>query len=172
MLAKLLPVILLIVGTGAGVGAGIMLRKPPEPDPELHAEDADYDTKAEHKDAKAKKKPKAKDEEEVEREYVKLNNQFVVPIVSSDRIAALVVVSLSLETALGMKEQVFAREPKLRDVFLRVLFDHANIGGFGGAFTQADTMEALRGALRDAAQAELGDGVSDVLIVDIARQDA
>ena len=51
-------------------------------------------------------------------------------------------------------------EPKLRDVFLQVLFDHANMGGFRGAFTRSDVLEPLRTALREAAQKHLGKGTS------------
>ncbi len=81
------------------------------------------------------------------------------------------VLSLSLEVTTAMTEQVYAREPRLRDGFLRVLFDHANAGGFGGAFTQSNNMEILRGALLEVARKSLGAAVSDVLIIDIVRQD-
>ncbi|MEO9777873.1 MAG: flagellar basal body-associated FliL family protein [Sedimentitalea sp.] len=104
-------------------------------------------------------------------EFVKLNNQFVVPIVQADRVAALVVLSLSLETQAGARERVFEREPKLRDMFLRVLFDHANMGGFDGSFTRPGKLDVLRQSLADVAQKELGDDVESVLITDIARQD-
>jgi len=64
------------------------------------------------------------------------------------------------------------REPKLRDSFLRVLFDHANMGGFEGNFTNAQVLGRLRAALREVAQQDLGvDVAQDVLIVEIARQD-
>ena len=63
-------------------------------------------------------------------EYVKLSNQFVVPVVKGKTVVSLVVLSLSLEVPEGQKDAVFRREPKLRDSFLQVLFDHANIGGF------------------------------------------
>ncbi len=63
-------------------------------------------------------------------------------------------------------------EPKLRDVFLRVLFDHANAGGFSGSFTKTTRMNTLRMGLLEAAQKALGPVVSDVLIVDVVRQDA
>ncbi len=104
-------------------------------------------------------------------EFVKLNNQFVVPIVGRSRVEALMVISLSLETIPGLSERVFSLEPKLRDLFLQVMFDHANMGGFDGSFTQASNLEGLRRALREVAQAQLGKDVSNVLIVDIVRQD-
>ena len=93
-------------------------------------------------------------------------------MVESGQVAALVVVSLSLEVTAGSTETVFAREPKLRDVFLQVLFDHANAGGFRGSFTDGSNLIVLRQALKEVAMQVLGDMVSDVLIVDIARQDS
>ena len=101
-----------------------------------------------------------------------MNNQFVVPIVADDRVAAMVVLALSIEVPSGMSDIVFRREPKLRDSFLQVLFDHANMGGFDGAFTSAEVLGRLRTALREVAEKDLGRDVArDILIVEIARQD-
>lgn len=155
MLSKLMPLVFLVLGCAAGIGTGLVLA----PDSDPGGRDAGT-AQTEVADRAA------------ETEYVKLNNQFVIPVVLDERIEALVVVSLSLETTLGIRETVYAREPKLRDAFLRVLFDHANMGGFSGAFTQAERLDPLRAALREVARQELGADVRDVLIVDIARQDA
>jgi hypothetical protein len=85
----------------------------------------------------------------------------------------LVVLSLSVEVDTGQSSAVFDREPRLRDSFLRVMFAHANAGGFDGAFTEASAMEPLREALREAAQGTVGAAnVRDILITDITRQDA
>ncbi|WP_420011383.1 flagellar basal body-associated FliL family protein [Tateyamaria sp.] len=157
---KLLPLILLLVGSGAGVGAGIFLR--PAPDP--------ADT-AMAKEKVSVEKTAAEQSGSTEHEYVKMNNQFVVPVVDGAQVSALVVMSLSLEVPAGQKDAIYAREPKLRDSFLQVLFDHANIGGFDGAFTDANNLDVLRGALREVAQKDMGDQITDVLIVEIARQD-
>ena len=163
MLSKLLPVILLIIGTGGGIGAGIMLAPAPEPVESAEASKP------------AAPKPEAKEPEELseenQREYIKINNQFVVPVVERENLTSLVVMSLSLEAKKGTTEKVHAYEPKLRDVFLQVLFDHANMGGFRGAFTRSDVLDPLRTALREAAQKHLGKDVYDVLIMEISRQD-
>ncbi len=104
-------------------------------------------------------------------EYARLNNQFIVPVVSGGRVSAMIVMSLSVEVATGNLEAVFAAEPKLRDVFLQAMFNHANMGGFDGTFTSSTAMRSLRQALRDAARAVMGEVATDVLIVDIVRQD-
>jgi hypothetical protein len=168
---KLLPLVLLFVGVGAGVGAGIFLR----PEPPVKVADA----KVPHEEGEANDKMREdekheEDGHEVEgaNEYAKLSNQFVVPIVRGERVTALVVLALSIEVPAGQTETVYLREPKLRDSFLQILFDHANVGGFEGNFTDAQVLSRLRVALREVAQRDLGrDLAKDVLIVEIARQD-
>ena len=166
MKALLLPLILLVLGTGSGIGAGLFLAPPPA---EEDTTEALHDCPApDQHDAEAV--PAAIDVSE-EREYAKLNNQFVIPVVDEGQIAALVVMSLSLEVAVGERAAVFAAEPKLRDRFLQVMFDHANNGGFSGNFTTGPNMRALRNDLLQAAQHVSGERVTDVLLIDIVRQD-
>ena len=153
MIRKLLPLVLCLIGAGAGAGAGLFLRPPPpEPDPAAEAAPAPVDPA-------------------LVPDYVKLSNQFVVPLVEKERISAMVILTLSLEVTQGSTEQVYAREPKLRDAFLQLLFDHANTGGFRGSFTDAANLVILRRGLLDIAKSILGDIVTDVLITDIVRQD-
>ena len=174
MFRLLLPVLLAVVGAAAGIGAGIAL-KPAGPTADAAAvEDPCGPTQPAAQDAPDDPAPgpaPASAADDPTTEYVKMSNQFVVPVVDGERVAALVVLSLSLETVAGARTDVHAREPKLRDVFLQVMFDHANAGGFSGAFTSGDRIDRLRGALREAAQTVLGDRVIDVLVTDIARQD-
>ena len=159
MQSKLLPILLLLIGTGGGIGAGIFMM------PADSTEEA----------AAAKEEEKA-EEEEIDpeagpNEYVKMSNQFVIPIVHKDKVASHVVMSLNIEVPPGKRDSVYTREPKLRASFLRVLFDHANMGGFKGAFTMSGQLDPLREALLEIARLEAGEEVIDVLIVDIARQD-
>ena len=160
----LLPIILALIGLGFGAGAGYFLRPPPED----HAEINPCGDSADHTAETAQPDP---DDPAAARDYVKMNNQFVIPVVESERVAALVVLSLSLEVTAGGQELIYEREPKIRDAFLQVLFDHANSGGFDGAFTNGRTMTILRDALRESAISTLGPVVTDVLIIDIVRQD-
>ncbi|MES0826704.1 flagellar basal body-associated FliL family protein [Ruegeria sp. SCP11] len=166
---KLLPVVFLLVGLGAGIGAGVVLAPPGETKEDAKQED----TKAEklNENSDEKKDNAGKKDEQSDYEYLKLTKQFVVPVVDTDRIAALVTMSLSLEVTPAMTEAFYAREPKLRDGFLQVMFDHANSGGFDGAFTDSDNMNVLRKALLETARKDLGDDVSQVLIMSVSRQD-
>lgn len=166
-MGKILPILLALVGLGAGTGAGLFLR--PAPDPAEAAQPSDGDAPhAETSDTG----PKEEADPEHQPDYVKLNNQFIVPVVEDGRVASMVILSLSLEVTTGGSEKVYAVEPKLRDVILQVLFDHANSGGFRGSFTDGSNLVLLRKALLEVSQSVLGDMVSDVLIVDIMRQDS
>lgn len=165
MIRKLLPVLLALVGLGIGGGAGLFLRPAPET-PVAEGENA------EHRGDTAKTEEHSEEEPEIPPEYVKLNNQFVVPVMDDGKVISMVILSLSLEIEPGSSQDIYAREPKLRDVFLQVLFDHANAGGFQGSFTDGSNLVLLRKALFETAQGVMGETVKDVLISDIARQDS
>lgn len=171
---KLIPFALILVGLGAGTGAGLLLR----PDSVLSSSsdeanpanaDSHPDTISPGDAGAVPKRSRARDDAY---EYIKLNNQFIIPIVAEDSIESLILISLSLEVVPGQSQLVYLHEPKLRDAFLQVMFDHANMGGFRGTFTATDRLESLRRSFLDVAQAVLGPAVSAVLITDIARQKA
>lgn len=168
MIGKVLPVLLALIGLGGGVGAGLLLRQSSNDTDHSatvaqadHASDGQADEHAASSGGHSEGTP----------EYVKMNNQFVIPVVKNGRVTSMVVLSLSLEVAPGNTEAVYQREPKLRDAFLQVLFDHANIGGFSGSFTDGSNLVVLRNTLREAAVLVMGGVVTNILITDIARQD-
>lgn len=145
---KLIPLIIGLIALLGGGAAGYVLRPHEEPAAE-----------------------EAPEEPVAPPDYVKLNNQFVVPVLEKGQVVSMVILSLSLEVATGTSEKVYEIEPKLRDAFLQVLFDHANAGGFRGSFTDGANLVLLRRALLEAAKAILAEAVTDVLIVEIVRQD-
>lgn len=162
-MAKLLPVILMIIGGAIGAGAGTFLKP---------AGDAMCDPAEEcEPDEKAPATEEADKELAEDIYYVSMKNQFVVPVIQNEVVRSLVVLSLSLESSPEESEIIFSREPKLRDVFLQVLFDHSHVGGFNGAFTESGRLSALKVALLEAAQSVVGSVVSDVIITDIVRQE-
>jgi flagellar basal body-associated protein FliL len=156
-LGLIIPVIALAAGVAAGAGGALFLSGDP---PEDAAE------------ASAEPVPPPEPEPGAPTEFAALANQFVVPVLTDGDVRALVLVSLSLEVTEGAAAEVHSIEPRLRDAFLQVLFDHANSGGFDDRFTQSDRMSLLRFGLREAAQKLLGPILIDVLIVDIVRQEA
>ena len=178
MIRLLLPVILLLAGLGGGVVAGKMMSgggeetasdSPAEDDghggDERHGaeEDDGHGSSGDHGEESDPNSPY---------EYVRLNNQFVVPLIRHGSVRSLVVLTLTIEVESGENELVYDREPRLRDALLRVMFSHANVGGFDGSFTAVESMAPLREGLREAARQVLGTVAHDVLIMDIVRQDA
>ena len=151
MIRKLLPILLGLLGLGLGIGAGVFLR--PAVDGHAVVEPEPLDPA-------------------LAPDYIKLANQFIVPVMVKGKVGAMVILSLSLEVASGSTEQVYKLEPKLRDQFLQVMFDHANSGGFSGSYTDGANLLLLRKALLESAKGVLKEQVSDVLIIDIVRQDS
>jgi len=170
MLRFLIPIVLLGLGAGAGVLAARIFAT--EPAATAAAPDSRPDTEAHAGAPPAEGQGAEAAETDSDVEYVRLNNQFIVPIVRHGMVRSLVVIALSIEVPPDAAEAVYAREPRLRDDFLQVMFAHANMGGFDGSFTRAAALAPLRDALREAARGILGDLARDVLIVDIVRQDA
>jgi hypothetical protein len=156
MMSKLIPLAMLAVGFGAGAATAFF------------SGPTGADQGEQKPDALQPTEEKARPEKS---EFIKLSNQFVVPIILNEKVSSLVVLSLSLETVPGMREAIYEREPKLRDAILQVLFDHSNMGGFTGAFTKSNSLDLLRTSLREIVQMEFDKGVIEVLITDIARQD-
>ena len=117
--------------------------------------------------AEAAKKPAA------ELTYVTMDKPFVVPVFAGEKVVAMVVLSLSVETDAEAAHTVEAVKPRLRDSFLKVMFRHANSGGFNGSFTTGRKMDDLKSALLQAARAVMADTpVEEILITEIARQDS
>ncbi len=153
---KFLPIVLPVLGLGAGVGAGILV-----PPPAPQSADCPASETQAARDTTARDTPV---------EYMKLNNQFIVPLVSGNDVTSMVIVSLSLEIEQGRQQDIYDIEPKLRDAFLRVMFDHASLGGFEGNFLSHLGLDTLRLALREMGQATAGPVLRDVLIVDLVKQ--
>lgn len=154
-MGKLIPLFLILLGLGAGVGAGLVLRPVPE---------------AESADAPAETTVTRAVPATVETGIFEFANQFMVPLVEDGHITSVLVTKLAIEIAESQRAAVVAHAPRLRDAFLQVLFDHANIGGFQGAFTAQNNLALLRRALLEAAQQRLGpDVVFEVLITDLLR---
>jgi len=167
MLRLLLPILLMLAGLAGGVFAGRMLSDAAEPAAAEGSDGQDDDgAEATEEDGAGQDAPDNR------YEYLRLNNQFIVPLIRHGSVRSLVVLSLTLEIESGATETVYDREPRLRDALLRVMFAHANVGGFDGSFTSVEAMTPLREGLREAARQVLGEIAHDVLITDIVRQDA
>jgi flagellar FliL protein len=153
------PVIIAVVGIvalGGGAVAGAMLGGGGEPHSEM-------DAAMQHKEALPATP--------MHFEYVKFNSQFVIPIQADGRVAALLVANLQLEVPEGNTEAAILREPRIRDEFLKILFNMAAEGAFSEDMFAPEIQTELRGRLLTAARDILGDQVNAVLISDFLKQD-
>jgi flagellar protein FliL len=185
---KLAPLLLALLGLGAGLGAGLMLKPAPET---AHAEAcvpavegaegeagaAGHEPAAacdEHAEADPFKPVEhAEKKKAAELAYVPMDKPFVVPVFAGEKVVAMVVLSLSVETETESAPTVEGVKPRLRDSFLKVMFRHANSGGFDGSFTSGRKMDDLKSALLVAAREVMEPTpVEEVLITEIARQDS
>ena len=168
-MGKILPILIVLIGLGDGAGAGIFLRPSTLANAKECVDDGHGSCHAEIAMDTSHGEVAELDPNNVY--YVKLSKQFVVPVVKDRSVSSMVVMSLSIETTPVVGDIVFAREPKLRDALLAVMFLHANSGGFDGQFTSSEAMNDLRGSLLEATRDVIGDDVFSVLVTDILRQD-
>jgi primosomal protein N' len=126
------------------------------------------------KKEKKKKKKTGHGEEEVpsiDIAYMKFKRQFVVPVMRDNKIQSLVLLNINLELKKSAPQNVYTLEPKLRDAIMRELLKLSHEGAFSSSLTSAATYDNLREALLNAVQSVIKDGVSNVLILDLMRQD-
>jgi flagellar protein FliL len=163
---RLIPVLLALLGLAAGLGAGFVLRPAPP------ADAAATDLAAAPPPGSGLQAPATLAPRPEGAEVVRVPNQFLIPLIGEGRVRAMVVLAVALELAPGHGLDMQRDEPRLRALFLQVLFDHANLGGFDGVFTSGEQLLALRRTLLETARSEFGSVVHDVLIVDLVRQES
>lgn len=165
----LLPVLLAFLGLGAGVGAGIFLASPKTPETaSTHSDDGHV---SEQDEDVEKYEPDARREKASGTEFVDFKRQYVIPVIRDENVQSMVIATISAEITAGQAETFFAMEPRLRDAFLQVMFNHANMGGFDGAFTNSPRLDTLRRSLLRAGHEVVGDTLVSVLFSELARQD-
>jgi len=155
---RLLPLLLPLLALAIGLGAGWVLRPAPA-DPVVST-------------AAPPPPPPANGRPPQGAEVLRLPAQFLIPLIGEGRVRAMVVMGLALELLPGHGVDLPRHEARLRAVFLQILFDHANTGGFDGVFTSGEQLQGLRRTLLDAARFELGSKVHDVLITELVRQES
>ncbi|WP_372801888.1 hypothetical protein [Paracoccus seriniphilus] len=159
------PVIALV----AGIAAGDYLR-PASPGSEAE-DNASLSSLIEaKKDADTRQDPPANTRTDVRTATFTFPSQFFVPLMRNGDMGAMMILTLSVETAEDQLETMKQQEHRLRDALLRQLLIHANTGGFDGNFTTEVSLRVLRESLLTAARQATTLPVRAVLIEDIARQ--
>lgn len=183
----LFPVTLIFVVILGGVSADFLRNRQSETStetakPTKAKKSTSHDSKDESKDdGHSKKKPKKAKKDSHGKDqpdnsaaaptYMKFNRQFVVPVMKSGRIESLVLLNLNLELGPSAPSNAYTLEPKLRDSIMRELLVLSHAGVFSYDLTSAETYDKLRAALLLASENVITEGVENVLILDLARQD-
>ncbi len=161
---KLLPIILVLLGIGGGGAAGVFLEPPPPPpeEGEEGGHGSEQHAETSHGDQPVAPSPS---------DYVKIGRQTIVPVVEDGETRALMLFELAVDVPAGRRQDVHDMEPRLRDAFLRELFQMSYTGAFMSTFTDDRIIEELRRNLVKAARTHLGEDINDVLILDVMRQE-
>lgn len=177
---RILAVLIVLAGVAGGLGLGAVLR-PGQPAAGMGADGAaggplegavgGARPPAHAAQAPAAEAANAGPLESGDRDYVKLARQLVVPVVEEGETQALMLFELALDVPRSMTERAYAAEPRLRDAFLQVLMEMSYTGAFSRTYTDERVVAELRDKLRSTARRQLGGAVSDILILDILRQE-
>ena len=182
---KIVSIVLQVVFVSLGALGGLWLKSGGD---SASAESAEThgDANAAHGDEDAKKKDKKKKKKKDDHggddghggggsdddfSFMKFGRQFIVPVIRSDDVNALVVLDINLELDPSAAERAYSREPKIRDAILSTLLTLSNEGAFEDQLLDEENMAHVRARLLAAAQTILGEDAIDILILSMARQD-
>lgn len=173
VITSVVAVIFVALGSLAGV-----ILKPSAPAAAAVATDAagegDYaGDKKDGADKKASKKGDKYDKEGASSAsaYYKFSREFVVPIMRGGQVKSLVILHISLETDTSTADDLFREEPKLRDNIMTTLIELSNDGRTLEELTNVNNYETIRAMILMNLNEAISEGIKNVLIVDVAKQD-
>lgn len=103
--------------------------------------------------------------------YYKFSREFVVPIMRGGQVKSLVILHISLETDSSTADSLFTEEPKLRDNIMTTLIELSNDGRTLEELTNVNNYETIRAMILMNLNDAISDGIRNVLIGDVAKQD-
>lgn len=103
--------------------------------------------------------------------YYRFTREFVVPIISNERVDSLVILNLNLEVDNSVSDKLFSMEPKIRDNIMTTLIKLSNDGDTLHSLTDVENYETIRALILANLQDVISDGIRNVLILDMAKQD-
>jgi flagellar protein FliL len=180
---QIVPSIVALLAISAGGGGAYFLKSgssDSKPSAAAHGGDsAESDghgaPKKEKKEKKEKgghgKSDKHGDDGAADVTYDKFSREFVVPMIEDDRVQSLVILNLNLEVDTDISQELFSKEPVLRDNIMTTLVKLSSGGRTLNSITDVDNYETLRAMILTNLQNEIPEGIRNVLILDMARQD-
>ena len=170
--------IVAVIFVALGSFAGVILKSPTEVAAETTDKDAGKDDASGKDDHGGDKKAAKKGGEKYDSgsssgdsAYYKFSREFVVPIMRGGQVKSLVILHISLETDSSTAEALFSEEPKLRDNIMTTLIELSNDGRTLVEVTDVNNYETIRALILMNLKDAIDDGIKNVLIVDVAKQD-
>ncbi len=177
---QIVPSIVALLAISAGGGTAYFLKSgSSSPKPASAAHDTGGGEGEGHAKPKKEKKEKKghgssdknSDGDAVDVTYYKFSREFVVPMIEDDRVQSLVILNLNLEVDTAISQELFSKEPVLRDNIMTTLVKLSSGGRTLNSITDVDNYETLRAMILTNLQNEIPEGIRNVLILDMARQD-
>lgn len=175
---QIVPSIVALLAISAGGGAAYFVKSGASPKAPSAAHESSGDESGAHaapKPVKAKKghgkSDKHGDAASSDVTYYKFSREFVVPMIEDDRVQSLVILNLNLEVDTAISQELFSKEPVLRDNIMTTLVKLSSGGRTLNSITDVDNYETLRAMILTNLQNEIPVGIRNVLILDMARQD-
>lgn len=166
-----------VIFIALGSFAGVVLKSPAPAEASTkaeHAEDDHADDHAEDKHGakkddhgKAHKGDKAASGDSA---YYKFSREFVVPVMRDGQVKSLVILHISLETDSATSDKLFSEELKLRDNIMTTLIGLSNDGRTLEQPTDINNYETIRSMVLMNLKDSISDGIRNVLIVDVGKQ--
>lgn len=103
--------------------------------------------------------------------YYRFTREFVVPMIEDERVQSLVILNLNLEVDSSLSRELFSKEPVLRDNIMTTLIELSSGGRTLNSITDVENYETLRSMILENLRKEIPEGIHNVLILDMARQD-
>lgn len=103
-------------------------------------------------------------------DYFKFTREFVVPVMRESRVESLVILNINLEVDSRVSSKLFAMEPKIRDNIMTTLIELSNDGSTLEAIANLENYESIRATVLMNLQKIVPEGIKNVLIVDMAKQ--
>lgn len=103
--------------------------------------------------------------------YFKFSREFVVPIMRDGEVKSLVILNMQIEADPSVSDVLFRTEPKLRDNIMTTLISLSHETSSLQNFAEVSNFETIRALVLQNLKEVVPEGLSNVLIVDIGRQD-
>ncbi|MFN3312048.1 MAG: flagellar basal body-associated FliL family protein [Hyphomonas sp.] len=103
--------------------------------------------------------------------YYRFSREFIVPLIDNGRVSSLVILNINLEVDAASSQTLFSMEPALRDNIMTTLITLSNDGRTFESISSIENYESLRAMILMNLKKTVPNGINNVLILDMARQD-